>query len=313
MNEAYREQIAAERQKWANEMKVEAARKVEATAEWYAWLDQPLINAHYRERSLIGGLPWERWVAKYFGRPAERSLDLGCGTGSRSFNFYEKGGTAAVDGVDVTEERIAEAERLRSNGKIRGHFWAEDVNRVRLPPSTYDAIFSVQSFHHFVELEHVMNQAHQALTERGLFILEEFVGPTQFQWTKTQMLITRALMFMIPSDLRMLRWGVRKNSEGRPTVEELVASSPFESIRSAEIVPLFRKYFDMVTIRKLGGTIQHLLYNGIAHNFRPNDVRAKRLIRAIYTCEDALIDTGVLPSDFMLLIGRRRGPRSSIV
>ena len=300
MNEAYREQIAAEQQKWADHMKVEAA------AEWNAWLDHPMINAHYRERSLIDGVTWEPWAAKYLGHPAQRSLDLGCGTGSRSFAVYRAGGSAAIDGVDVTEERIAEAERIRISQNIPGRFWAEDVNRVRLPKSTYELIFSAHSFHHFVELEFVMEQVHEALNERGLFILEEFVGPTQFQWTESQMLITRALMFLIPSDLRMLRWGARKDSEGRPTVEEVVAASPFESIRSAEILPLFRKYFDIVMIRNLGGTIQHLLYNGIAHNFRPDDIRAERAIRAVYTCEDILIDTGVLPSDFMLLVGRRK-------
>src|ERR1700681_1169872 len=103
----YSSRVAAEQQKWAHHMKVEAA------AEWNAWLDHPMINAHYRERSLIDGLTWESWVAKHLGRPPERSLDLGCGTGSRSFAVHRAGGATAIDGVDVTEERIAEAEGIR--------------------------------------------------------------------------------------------------------------------------------------------------------------------------------------------------------
>jgi hypothetical protein len=62
----------------------------------------------------------------------------------------------------------------------------------------------------------------------------------------------------------MLRWG-RSPYEGRPTVEDVVAASPFESIRSAEIVPLFERGFRSHR-RNLGGTIQHLLHNGIIHN-----------------------------------------------
>lgn len=95
-----------------------------------------------------------------------------------------------------------------------------------------------------------------------------------------------------------------KPYEGRPTVADVVAASPFESIRSAEIEPLFRRCFDVVAIRNLGGTLQHLLYNGIVHNF--TSPRAEEYVRAIYETEDALIDRGLLPSDFMLLVGRRR-------
>ncbi len=55
----------------------------------------------------------------------------------------------------------------------------EGINTVALPRSAYDLIFSCHSFHHFEALEHVMQQAHDALTPGGLFVPEEFVGPTQ--------------------------------------------------------------------------------------------------------------------------------------
>jgi hypothetical protein len=59
-------------------------------------------------------------------------------------------------------------------------------------------------------------------------------------------------------------------------------------------------------VRPLGGTIQHLLYNGIIHNFADDDADACRALEGIARTEDALIDGGLLPSDFQLLIGRRR-------
>ena len=63
-------------------------------------------------------------------------------------------------------------------------------------------------------------------------------------------------------------------------------------IRSAEIVPLFEKYFDLFVVRNLGGTIQHLLYNGIVHNFWPVTDEASRAIQGIFAIEDRLIDSG---------------------
>jgi SAM-dependent methyltransferase len=300
ISDDYRAKVAAESKKWGDHLKVEAA------GEWHAWLDHPIIGAHYRDLAAIEGLPWERWVAKYLGHPAERSLDLGCGSGGRSIVVYQAGGSAHIEGMDVSEDRIDEGNRIRESLGIPGALRVEDINSTSLPRNHYELIFSAHSFHHFLELEHVMEQVHEALTPNGLFILEEFVGPTQFQWTDYQIDVTRSLLAGMSPELRTFRWGAVKHMEGRPTVEEVVAASPFESIRSAEIVPLFRKYFDVVMFKNLGGTIQHLLYNGIAHNFRPDRPDSADIIQAVYKVEDAMIDHGMLPSDFMLLVGRRR-------
>lgn len=296
----YLEKLAAESKKWGQHLKVEAA------GQWNAWLDHPLIAEHYRERGLVDGLPWERWVSKALEGPAERSLDLGCGGGARSISVFKHGASKYVEGLDVSEDRVAVGERRRRESGIPGEFRVADSNTATLTPENYDLIFSSHSFHHFLELEHIMQQVHQALTPRGLFILEEFVGPTQFQWTDQQIDLVRSLMSLIPERLRRLRWDAVKFMEGRPLVEDVVAASPFESIRSSEIFPLFRQHFEVVAVRRLGGTIQHLLYNGIAHNFLPDDDEAVRNLRAILEVEDSLVDSEMLPSDFMLLVGRRR-------
>jgi SAM-dependent methyltransferase len=296
----YAARLAAESRKWGDHL------RVEASGEWHAWLDHPLVSRHYRARGLIEGLPWESWAGHRLGRPAVRSLDLGCGAGQKSLSVFESGSTSETHGIDISEDRIAEAERMRVAHGIPGEFRVADVNTAPLPPDTYDLIFSSHSLHHFLALEHVMAQVHDALTPDGLFILEEFTGPTQFQWTDRQIEVVRTLMEMLPNDLRMLRWGAVKPYEGRPTVEDVVAASPFESIRSAEIVPLFQRFFRVVELRPLGGTLQHLLYNGIAHNFTLDRADATACVQAIIDVEDALIDAKLLPSDFMLLVGMRR-------
>lgn len=152
-----------------------------------------------------------------------------------------------------------------------------------------------------------MRQVHDALTPTGLFMLEEYVGPTQFQWTDEQMNLVRALLSLLPVELRTFRWGARKDTEIRMKPDELDAVSPFEAIRSADIVPLFKQHFEVIIAQSLGGTIQHLLYNSIIHNFDPDDPRACRYIAAIAAVEDTLIDAGLLPADFMLLIGKPKG------
>jgi len=296
----YSDRLAAEGRKWANHLAVEAAR------EMHAWLDHPSISAHCSLRGRIDGHPWREWIKYHFGGPAQRSMELGCGSAVLSLGLFRLGCTGMVEGVDASAERVREAEKRRVAAGVPGGFRVGDVNRVELSPGSYDLIVSSHSFHHFLELEHVMGQVAGALTPRGLFILEEFVGPTQFQWTDAQIDATRSIMNLIPEHYRMLRWGLVKPYEGRPTVEDVVAASPFESIRSADIAPLFEKHFRILHRRTLGGTIQHLLYNGIIHNFPPGDPEADAIVRGIFETEDALVDAGLLPSDFQLLVGGRR-------
>lgn len=299
IDKTYLEQLSAEGRKWGGHLAVEAAH------EMNAWLDHSLIGEHYFSRGLLDGVSWYEWVPRRLGGPAARSLELGCGSASLSLRLASAGATREVEGLDASAERIEQAENARKGRLVPGRFFVGDANCLSLEPDRYDLIVSAHSFHHFLELESVMTQVLRALTPRGLFILEEFVGPTQFQWTDAQIEVTKTLMSLIPERYRMLRWNAVKPHEGRPTVEAVVADSPFESIRSAEIVPLFERYFRVLHKKDLGGTIQHLLYNGIVHNFTPGDPEADALVRSIWTIEDAFVDTGMLPSDFQLLVGQR--------
>lgn len=296
----YQQLLAAESEKWGTHL------QVEATGTMNAWLDHPLINAHYYELLLCEGLSWPEWIKRQLGKPADRSLDLGCGSGGNSLRVYQAQAATALEGLDVSAARIAEAEAKRHELQLPGHFRVADVNTASLPAAHYDLIFSCHSFHHFLELEAVMEQVHQALTPQGFFVLEEYVGPTQFQWTDAQMNVVKSLLSLLPARYRILPWQAIKQQEGRPRRKDVVAASPFESIRSADIYPLFQRYFDVVLLRPLGGTLQHLLYNGIMQNFAPADEAASRYIRGIFMLEDQLIEAGLLPSDFMLLIGRRK-------
>jgi ubiquinone/menaquinone biosynthesis C-methylase UbiE len=301
----YIERLSAEGRKWGGHLAVEASR------EMHAWLDHPTVMAHYASRGFIDGTSWKHWVVRRLAGPAARSMELGCGSAKLSVELHSLGVTREVEGVDASPERIQEAENRRAAARVPGKFRVGDVNNMTLEPERYDLIVSSHSFHHFLELERIMEQVIRALTPRGLFILEEFVGPTQFQWTDAQIDITRSLMALIPESYRMLRWDAVKRYEGRPTVDDVVAASPFESIRSGEIVPLFERYFAIVHRRNLGGTVQHLLYNGIIHNFPPGEPEAERILRGVFDVEDSLVDSGLLPSDFQLLIGARPSdPRS---
>jgi SAM-dependent methyltransferase len=277
----------------------ERARK----GERLFWLNHPRVAHHYFTRSLVDGKHWRDWVLEQLGGPAEVALELGCGQGAQIIDLVQGGFARIGMGIDLEESRFAAKPDAV---KRRVKFVAQDINALNLEPNSYDLIFALQSFHHFENMEHIMEVVERALTPRGFFVLDEFVGPRRFQWTEDQLRITANLLGLMPAELRWYAHGLEKRAEGRSTPEEVIRVCPSEAIRSDEIVPLFGRYFDVVYHKHMGGTIQHLLYSGIVHNFPDNHLPTDHLIDCIADLESLLIERGVVSSDFDLLIGRKR-------
>ena len=58
-------------------------------------------------------------------------------------------------------------------------------------------------------------------------------------------------------------------------------------------------------IKEYGGTILHLLFEEIAHNFLKNDPATNRLLQLCFEIEDVLLELNDIPSDFVLAICRK--------
>lgn len=174
LGDDYPTKIATEGKRWGEHL------RIEASGEWNAWLDHSLIAEHYRQRALIDGLPWDHWVKKELGGPARKSLDLGCGAGARSLAVFRAEASRHVEGLDVSADRIDEAEKRRKEIGAPGRFEFSDVNTIELPFDTYDLIFSCHSFHHFHALEHIMLQVNRALTPAVSLFLRSMWGQVNF-------------------------------------------------------------------------------------------------------------------------------------
>jgi SAM-dependent methyltransferase len=265
------------------------------------WLNHPRVNHHYHRKSLIDGLYWQGWVRRHLGGPVAVGLELGCGNGAALAHMVESGFITRGVGLDLEESRFTAG---RPDGRIG--FIGADVNTIALEPGAYDLVYALQAFHHFEAIEHVMAQVHTALKPNGVFVLDEFVGPSRFQWTDEQLAWTGHLLDLMPRELRKYPNGVEKRREGRSTPEEVIRVCPSEAIRPGDIPTVFASTFRPVAKKNLGGTIQHLLYSGIIQNFPDNDPDVDAIIDSVDAIETSLIDQGILPSDFMLLLGTRR-------
>jgi SAM-dependent methyltransferase len=254
--------------------------------------------------------PYLYVIRRYFAGalPVARALTLGCGTGELERGLVQYGFCRHHDAFDIAAESIRKArDAARDAGLTHIHYQTCDVNRIALEPDAYDCAFGVHSVHHLEALEHVFSEVRKALRPGGYFILNEFVGPTRFQWTDRQLEVINGLLLALPERLR-LRGGDGKKIKGpvgRPTITEMNLVDPSESIRSGDILPLLPRFFEVVEVKGYGGTVLQLLLHEIAGNFQNADPQTEGLLEAICDLEERLIALGDLPHDFALIVARK--------
>jgi SAM-dependent methyltransferase len=255
---------------------------------------------------------YQYFVRKYLGGqlPVARALTLGCGAGELERGLAKYNFTRAHDAVDISDGAIAiAADAAAAAGLAHITYRVEDLNVIELDADRYDVVLGISAVHHVARLEHLFEQVDRTLRPGGCFFLDEFVGPSQFQWTDAQLRsVNRALESMpTPFKRSVTRPGEMKIPVDRPTKAFMDANDPSEAIRSAEIIPLLPRYFDVVEVKGQGGSLLHLLLEDIAGNFDRRNEGADAYLSGLFDLEDRLISEGVLQHDFATIVARKRG------
>ena len=275
------------------------------------WLNNKLVEeATYR---LMTDTPrhWLGWLLDdYFaGRPFDRSLSVCCGDGAHEIQLYRSGKVRFVSGVDISAGAINQATaRFEEAGAPteRYRFEVKDVNALQLDDHAFDLIFSTGALHHTTNLESLLATVSRSLAPDGYFVVVEFIGPNRFQWTDRQIEIANRVLSVL--DPAYLRDGRNTRFE-RPTIEHMLSCDPSEAVRSAEVYPLVKKYFDVRYERFYNGTLLHQLHPLLRTDMANQGRRDfDSIVKLILLLEDLLIKSHVLPSDFVFLICQKPVP-----
>jgi len=114
-----------------------------------------------------------------------RVLDLGCGFGWFC-RWARENGAAEVVGMDLSQNMLARARADTNDDRIS--YSRADLERVKLPRSSFDLVYSSLAFHYLKNLERLMSQIHQSLRPRGslVFSVEHpiYTAPSKPKWTR---------------------------------------------------------------------------------------------------------------------------------
>jgi SAM-dependent methyltransferase len=111
-------------------------------------------------------------------------LDLGCGFGWFC-RWARQQGAARVLGIDVSEKMLARAAADTPDRTVV--YTRADMERLELPPETFDLVYSSLALHYVQNLEELVSIVHRALVHGGslVFSVEHpiFTAPTRPGWT----------------------------------------------------------------------------------------------------------------------------------
>lgn len=104
-------------------------------------------------------------------QPADRVLDLGCGTGWASRRMAQVVNQGEVVGLDVADEMVRRAERASTGMRNLRYVWGS-AEKIPAPDQHFTKILSVESFYYYADQGKALNELRRVLAPGGkLFIL----------------------------------------------------------------------------------------------------------------------------------------------
>jgi len=280
------------------------------------WLPSPVFQRHVN-RTATGNAEhdWLSYVRAIHLPPSLGStLVIGCSTGALERALVRKESVGRITAVDADEAAVERARRQAERAGMDSISYAVlDPVRDPLPPSAWDAIIASDVVHHIPNLEGFYLEVHRALAPRGCFVFHEYVGPNRFQYTDERMDLIHRYFRLLPD-----RWRLDPSTgrclwrRERIDAARLAQEDPAEAARSEELLPLARAAFLAEAEYPHGGGLIHPVLSGLVGNFREGLSEDERLLQVLCDAEEDLMKRGLLPSDFVIFVGRRRDTERSL-
>ena len=176
----------------------------QVTGAW--WETGPALTGYINRQ--VSGDPAVDWVdhtlAKYVPqRPLRRCLSLGCGSGHLERRLARQAAFEYCDAYDVAEGSIEAARKLATEAGLSNiQYQVGDINGLSLPQDSYDMVWVSGAMHHFEQLEAICAQISASLRPGGLLILNEYVGPSRFDFPPRQRQVIELCFQLLPARYR---------------------------------------------------------------------------------------------------------------
>lgn len=278
------------------------------TADGEQWAYSAIVRSALNRRVTgnpdLTALAWFfEMVGQAVALPVGRVLVLGCGGGALERDLARSGWVREILAVDLSPRVIDYATAAAArDGLDMITYRVADMNELDLGNEQFDIIFGVSAIHHCANLEGIFAEIAEHLSPGGWLYLDEYIGPTRFQWTEAQVRHVNRLLDLLPDRLTRTAKGLPRHNFQRVSPEEIAVFDPSEAVRSADIVAALGERFKTIERRNYGGTLLQLLLSQIAQNFDGDD--GPEYLQRLIEAEDRLIQSGALGQDFSVILAK---------
>ena len=219
-------------------------------------------------------------------------LSLACGSGRAERLILKQGICNKFQGIDIAAGALEEARRIALKQNLDINYKQGDLNNIKLPRNTYDLVITQNCLHHVLQLEHIAEEIANSMTSNGVLWIQDYVGETQFQYTDERLYWTNKILSLLPERMVTNKLNGKVTREVvRPEPGRLV--SPFESIRSAEIIPIFLERFDVIEKAEFNSILRLILPRGAKEEYLKNE-ESRALFEILVLIDNLLIEKQIL-------------------
>lgn len=216
-------------------------------------------------------------------------LSLGSGTCETEIKLAKCDIFKSILCVDLSKDSIQQAKNKIAQEHLKNiEAVCADIYKFDLNETAFDVVLFKSSLHHFKNVEHLLLETViPNMSENGLLIIDEYVGPNRLQYSKKQILTINKGIQLIPKKFRKIhKTPFYKNRVSGSGVIRMKLSDPSECIDSESILPAIHKMFTPLIEKPMGSNILMYALKDIAHHFYTINSEKKEILNALFALED---------------------------
>lgn len=219
------------------------------------------------------------------------ALSIGCGTGAKEMSILEQNFVQHFTCFELSETSICKGIKLAKEKGLENRitFILGDFFESPQRHQKYDLVFWDNSLHHMPDATKAVEVSYDILNDGGIFLCNDFIGKSQFQWSDMELAIVNGVRALLPDYIYETETGYFNKMIYKLSTERMNEIDPSEAIVSASILPAILNTFEEPFIKHTGGLIYHLCLNGILVNI-PED---SDLLENLLSLDDETIQMGM--------------------
>ncbi|MBQ4822190.1 methyltransferase domain-containing protein [Aquimarina sp. MMG016] len=218
-----------------------------------------------------------------------KMLSIGSGICDHELKFASFDNFEEILCLDINEVLFDEAKKIANQKELKNiKFKLQNIYEYDFPENYFDIVFFHHSLHHFKNIDQLVGQKiKQTLKEKGVLVIDEFVGPNRLQFPKHQIKAVNQSLQLIPKKYRKrYLLNFYKNKIYGSGVLRVILADPSECVESESIIPAVHRHLKPIYETPYGGNILANTLKDIAHHFVDLDPEKEKVLKELFEFEN---------------------------